>query len=209
MQVGIAFFALAGLPLILLALCGVRYKVESLVRLYWLYMVLSFFVDMGVVTKKLLFSGCQHVPTALEEQGHAFACGLTRDFDYTLVVLLTGIQLYMIFIVWSHCEDLGEGGVGPELGDLVGTAGPKKGQDFSTSYGASAYGSGDANVQDLTYGDMEAMMQTHAVGSRSSTTFGVFGSIYDEAFSSGLGGSRPIFYKSQFHEVQYPPPKTK
>jgi len=197
MQISIALFCLAGIPLIVLAIFGVKYKVEPLVRLYFIYMVCSAVLDWCFIAKRFIISPCDHVPTALENEGHSFACGVVRDVDIVIAALLTGIQFYLIWIVWSFCEDMKQGGEGPELADLM-NAPVKKMSMVGGAYGSNGIQEGDPN-DNWCYTPLEAMAEANKTGH----PFGSFGSVYDG--SSGLGGAKPMFH-GRFHEMRFPPP---
>jgi hypothetical protein len=118
-QVFKAAYALAGLPIIVMAFWGSVQRVETLVRCYFWYGVLSVCLDMiFIVNEYVLSSPCDHLPPMLQGQGKAAACGAARGINTMFVLLITGIQMYMVYVLWSYCEDLYEGG-GLEIGDLA------------------------------------------------------------------------------------------
>merc|ERR1719491_246375 len=164
-----ACFGLAGIPIIILGLWGVRNGVEACIRAYWLYMVLAFLLELFYVLHHFIFqSSCNNVDGIVGRQGRAWACGLARVFDISSLIILLSIPSYFIFIVLSYCEDMKEGGAGPELSDLTSSTGKRKRQP-------PAYADPYSSILGLT-GWMS----------------GEYGTIYDSSVAHGLGGGRPI-----------------
>jgi len=119
MECAVAGFALAGIPLILVAFHGVWNRIESQVRVYFMYLLLTFALDMVFVFREFVFtSACAGLPAAVEAYGAAFACGVMQIANAVIVLLLTGIQAYLIFIIASFCEDLAESGGSANLCDI-------------------------------------------------------------------------------------------
>lgn len=177
LQTFLAALAIAGVPLILLALWAVHNKAEAPLRLYSYYMVLSFLIDMVFIVKEFIITGaCSHIPTIVSRNGEAFACGAARSANAFAVITAVSVELYLIFIVFSHCEELALG-VGPDLSDLTGP---------------------------LTSDPMKRLEPYHraieALNANHEITYGV----YSQA--TGLGGSKPIF-GGNFHELEFPPQK--
>jgi len=110
-ECAVAGFCAAGIPLILITLVGVARKVEATVRLYFLYMSISICLDTVYVARRfLLESTCDYLPKEMALHGSAFACGMVRGTDAIAITALTLIQGYLMFVVWSYCEDLATGG---------------------------------------------------------------------------------------------------
>lgn len=178
LQTFLAGLALAGVPLILLALWAVHNKSEGPVRLYSYYMVLSFLVDMVFVAKEFIFTGaCSHIPTIVSRNGQAFACGAARGGNTLAVAATVSVELYLIFIVFSYCEDLSLGG-GPDLSDLTGP---------------------------LTTDPMKRLQPyRRTLEALNAHLDGHYGSLYSRHVAGSLGTSQPIF-GGDFHEVEFPP----
>lgn len=180
-QVLLACFALAGIPIILVALWGVFHGNEVCVRVYLYYMILTFLLDIAYISSHFLFHHtCDDLPYIMAEQGRAWACGMTRVIDATSFLLLLVIPAYLIFVVFSYCEDMAEGGSGPDLSDLVLNIGKHKKQTpindpYSSVLGGAGY------------------------------TGGAYGSTYEEHIAHGLGGGQNIL-DGHYHEMEYPPP---
>lgn len=122
-QVTLAGFALFGLPLIIGGIWGVRNKVGAPLYLYWYYMIFTFLFDTGFVFWSVVLVGpCSSLPGMLSGNGQAFMCGAARVMSSATLLSVTVIQLYLLFIVWSHCEDIARGGHGPDLSDLKYTS---------------------------------------------------------------------------------------
>lgn len=186
-ECAIAAFALAGLPLIFLGMCGVWWRVEVHLRVYLVYLALSFCLDSAFIVKEfVLGGGCSNMPGAVAGQGQAAACGMMRAANITIVSLLMGIQLYLLYIVFSLCEDYSEGGSALAFGDLTTSA---------------------------EIARKKHMMDTHA--GFGSHTFGSYGSAHkherdheqsgsNDKAASGLGGANRIY--GTYHELEFPPP---
>mmetsp|Transcript_49493 Transcript_49493/g.115770 ORF Transcript_49493/g.115770 Transcript_49493/m.115770 type:complete len:242 (+) Transcript_49493:101-826(+) len=171
-------FELAGLPIALLALWATRRNLEGPLRLYFAYMLVQVSFNVVYVAYNYILSGpCTALMPAMISSGRAFVCGIMRGSTLTLFLMTTGLQLYCIFIVMSHCEDLKEGGAGYSFEDL--------------SDGISA---GDLQRQskqrNSQYGGLASEFITETCPDSMK----------------GLGGSHKIGNWG-YHEMQYPPPR--
>lgn len=179
-------FSLAGLPIIVMAFNGVRYRNEAQVRIYLYYMWILIAVCVVLILKQFVFTGACH-SMILQKEGSAFMCGIARYVQIGVTVVSLSILGYFQHVVYSHCEDLAECGGGPELGDLVlnKEAYAKRWQPDS------AYSSiqGMADISD-SGGLWESLVLS--------------GGAYDGAVSSGLGGGQKLF-NGRYHEMSYPP----
>lgn len=141
LQVFFAGWALAGLPLICLALWAVSRRCEGPLRMYGGYLALSFLIDMVFVARDILPAGvCSHQPTRTSElhkgvtlevspEGAAFACGAARGLTAATILTIVLIEAYLIYIVFSYCEYLDAGGeseISDLTGPLVSTPSPKQ-----------------------------------------------------------------------------------
>ncbi|CAE7436052.1 BIP5 [Symbiodinium sp. CCMP2592] len=115
-------------PIITAGLWGVYHRLESHVRLYWYYLVLSFFIDMYyVVDIFVLRDACVHLALEVQNrQGQAFACGVARSVSTASAVVLTLVFLYLIYIVWSWCEDVEGTGAADAMARLLDLAEGKR-----------------------------------------------------------------------------------
>lgn len=181
-EVALAGFALAGLPVILAAAWGVLKKTEPFIRLYLAYLVFTLLGLTCAVIKLFVLSGpCEGLPAMAAEVGRAFACGVARAVNGAIVVSALGLAMYLAFVVWSYAEDLSTGG-GQGLADLMldedalDQKRQREDDPYEKMLGLSNYAPQD------------------------------YGSIYDVAVDGGLGGSTRIF-NGRRHEMEYPPPK--
>mmetsp|Transcript_2816 Transcript_2816/g.7469 ORF Transcript_2816/g.7469 Transcript_2816/m.7469 type:complete len:242 (+) Transcript_2816:74-799(+) len=119
-EVFVAGFALTGLPIIVLAVWGLWNKREVLLRLYFGYFFLTILWDMSFEVEEFLLEGmnCNTMPSVLMQIGKSWACGALRITDCVVVLGSLALQAYLLYNVWSHCEDLSEAG-GGLLGDLM------------------------------------------------------------------------------------------
>jgi len=175
-QTAFACFALAGIPIILAGLYGVRAGVEACLRVYFFYMILSFLVDVIYALDHFVFHHtCDELPKIMAVQGRAWACGMGRIFDLIAFATMLVIPAYLIFIVFSYLEDMQEGGAAPDLSDLTSIRKRKSqpghgGVDpYSTVLGQNHYSTGE------------------------------YGSV-----PHGLGGNRTIM-DGRYHDMEYPP----
>mmetsp|Transcript_56556 Transcript_56556/g.132665 ORF Transcript_56556/g.132665 Transcript_56556/m.132665 type:complete len:235 (-) Transcript_56556:53-757(-) len=179
-QTAFASFCLLGLPFIVGGLYGVWHHMESYLRLYLYYIIVSFILDVLYIVAVFAFVDiCQGMPVILEKHGAAFACGFMRMFSFCFTIYLIILQLYFIFTVWSHCEDLKVHGSTGGFHDLLD--GSK--ETLSKRRYRAAY--------------TDSLFQGGPVETGFPVTYGAFA-------SPGLGGSTRIYGK--FHETKYPPP---
>merc|ERR1719310_651350 len=147
-------------------------------------MVLAFLVEFYYVLHHVIFAPtCDTMGEMVGQQGKAWACGLARFFDiFTLPVLLS-IPCYFIFIVFSYCEDMAEGGAGPDLSDLkAGLHKRRRAKQgihdpYSSVLGLSGWMKGE------------------------------YGTVYDEKVGNVLAGGQAIgaLVGGDYHELDYPP----
>jgi len=126
-QAMVSGFGLAGIPVIFVAMWGVKTKNEVPVRLYGYYLLLCFLVDLLVFVGDLVVeSPCGKSPS-LSKAGASFACGASRVASSGSVALMLGVSLYLTFIVFSYAQEMSLGG-GPELSDLLANSGKRSKQ---------------------------------------------------------------------------------
>lgn len=160
MQIFSAAWSMAGIPLILVAIWGAYNRLEIAVRYYLYYLVVSAVIDtVYLIDLFLLQDACVHIQLAVMARGgRAFACGMARMFSATAAVIATLGVLYMVYIIWSFCEDLNSPGSSGVIGELLGRAeksedmhfGPKKQflaeRGDRINMGVDYYGSGGHDV---------------------------------------------------------------
>jgi len=180
-EIYLAGWALAGIPIILIALFGgVARRIESHMRIYLYYAMATVAIDVFfLVDKILLTDSCGSLSSIVATEARAYACGVARTLSYSSSITLILLQMYLVFVIWSYCEDLAEGGSGGVLADLIFTGKEPAGKMGSMA-GAASYG-----IHAMDMG-----------GGYSNT-----GSNYG-GHMSGLGGSTPLFG----NDVHYMPP---
>jgi len=171
-QTAFACFSLAGLPIIISALWGVYHGVETCVRLYLYYLVAAFLLDALFLTHHFFFhDDCDKLTHNIMDEGRAWACGWFRIFDLIYIGMMLAIPAYFIFIVLSYCQDMAEGGAGPDLSDLSLNVKRKRqsasntdatvnglSKWYSSGYGAAdsiGHLGGNHKILNGTYHDME------------------------------------------------------
>ena len=104
-------------------------------------MILSFILDMVYVTCSLVVQdACTALPTVLERHGSAFACGFTRVVFLLFVALITAIEAYFIFAVWSLMEDFKSGGSESGFQELYDGGGKETLKKRNANYRDARYG---------------------------------------------------------------------
>jgi len=176
-----AAFCLLGLPFIFAGLWGVACRLESHLRLYLGYQFFNFAVDMlSIAWFFVAQDTCEVLPLMLRQHGSAFACGFMRIFSLVFVFLVTTVELYFIFTIWSLCEDFRAGGGGSGLPQLLQAS--REAHTKKRYY--APHGQEDLFGPPLTE------------GANFPVAYGAFA-------SPGLGGSTRIF-RGDFHETSYP-----
>jgi hypothetical protein len=171
-----AAFALIGLPFIAAGFYGTMRKHEQYVRIFLVYYVLAFVVDLGfIIASFIVHDPCESMPSALKRHGSAFACGTMRMTVIVFITMVTVFQAYAIFTIWSFCEELKVG-----TGKLLDLQFAQDPEDAATGPYDGMFGTGAGSVS-----------QRIPVG-------------YGSVSGAGIGGSVRLFGGSQ-HCVEYPP----
>jgi hypothetical protein len=115
-QVLVAAWAAAGIPLVVGAGVGIAYRIEVFLRCYFWYIAATIAIQ-GVFFIKFLISGsvCStFAPKDLERLGTTFVCGMTDTFALFWGLIAIGISSYFLYIVWAAQMDIKKG-YWPEL----------------------------------------------------------------------------------------------
>lgn len=123
-ELGFVLWFLCGIPIILAGLHGVYAHVEGNVRVYFYYTAVGGLVNVWVLLIAFLVEDTCSEFTSIEpefpqEYGDAFICGITRVVGYLIAAVFISVQVYIMFIIWSACEQLEHSKSGPELWDLL------------------------------------------------------------------------------------------
>lgn len=215
-------YALAGIPIILMALWGSIQKIETLVRVYLWFATVSIFIDLIYFADHLLVDPCGNLPEEFAQMGNAYMCGAARFFDWVGMLVIIGIQVYILHIVWSYCEDLAEGG-GADMADLARDLLGRPVSQMMLRHKKMQELDPYLTLPHAHDGEQQAGLRTCCPGMGycleqlgcdllcgglvAMTGFGTnpeYSSTYSN-FSSGVGTSTRIF-NGKFHELQYPPP---
>lgn len=184
-MIGGCWFALAGIPIMFLAYWGLPRKTPAPLWCYLYYLVLVCVYDVWTAMKDVILSGpCGTIPPFLESHGNAFACGAKRVADLTIFVLITSIQIYLIHVVWSKCEDLETCAGSPDLSDLWRSKEPYK-QPVLNMEGA--------------YSSLVGFASEFRGTTKDSSI-----SAFAGPAPPGFGGA-PSIFQGTFHEMEYPP----
>lgn len=115
----IAVWTALGVPIIMIGLWGAHHRLQPHVRFYFYYFAITLVMDVYfIVNMFLLKDACVHLKLA-DAQGQAFACGVARSVSAATAVVATVSMLYMLFIVWSFCEELNGASVHEALMGLL------------------------------------------------------------------------------------------
>jgi len=174
-------WALASIPFIASGLSGVRNHVETHLRVYLYWLMLTVAFDLVLTGIYLAQTLCVKLPSFLVNEGGAFACGTMRIFGITFIVMLFSFALYAVFVVWSRCEELQESGSEPSFDFLIGeTRAAQKRAIYEHKSGL--FGTGPC-------------LPTHGMPI-----------MYGSLASPAIGGGAPIF-NGRNHCTEYPPPQ--
>lgn len=116
MQMIVAAWAAAGIPLVVGAGVGIVYRIEVFLRTYFWYLAATIAIE-GVFFIKFLISGsvCStFAPKDLERLGTTFVCGMTDTFALFWGLIVIGISSYFLYIIWAAQTDIKKG-YWPEL----------------------------------------------------------------------------------------------
>jgi len=188
-------FCLVGIPITVMAFLGVMLRREINVRIYLVYLCLTFLIDIGgMVYVCLVEDPCNAVNYIVESladqsgpkmktfSGEAFMCGTFRIASYVAVTFVVLVEVYCLYIVWSMCEDIHAGRNGPELSELI----PSKDDILKKRL----------RPPDGPYASI--------VGFAHCKVPGPYPSAYGTIKTSGMPGQGSIFGGTQ-HETSYPP----
>lgn len=159
--------SLIGIPIIALGLFGVYNRLEPQVRTYLYYLLLCVAIDLYyIVDMFILRDSCVHVKLINHMRGgRAFACGIAQSISNVSAAVMVLGSLYMIYIVWSWCEEADGGHIDWALqGLLAMSEGKRPAKTRSQQMGLSMDGLGDA---------VSAGMNTmNSVGSGANIVYG-------------------------------------
>mmetsp|Transcript_18200 Transcript_18200/g.42351 ORF Transcript_18200/g.42351 Transcript_18200/m.42351 type:complete len:370 (+) Transcript_18200:93-1202(+) len=108
-QVLLASWAFAGIPLVILAGVGALYRIESNLRIFVVWLLISLLVEVAVPIW-FLVSGqlCGAlVSQQVQRLGNAMACTFTDTFVFFWTLIAAIVHLYMVYVVWSAAEEIG------------------------------------------------------------------------------------------------------
>lgn len=123
-QIWVAGFNLCGIPIIICGLYGVVKRVESCVRAYLYYLMISSLDDIVYLISIFAMGRVCDVTRGFInvlalDFGKAFMCGVMRVATLIFTVAFISMEVYCIYIVWSFCKDVHLGTNGPGLQQLI------------------------------------------------------------------------------------------
>lgn len=113
-------WALATIPFIASGISGISNHAELHLRMYLYWLMVTVAMDLVLTGVYLAKTMCATLPRFLVAEGSAFACGSMRAFGIVFIAMLFSFALYAIFVVWSRCEELQEGGSETNFDHLIG-----------------------------------------------------------------------------------------
>jgi len=182
-------WSLIGVTLIIGAIYGVARRIEMNVRLYLYYFLICFVSNVVQLARAFLMADvCQTTGKILlvasESFGEAFMCGAMRIFSYFFVAGAVLTEAYCLWVIWSLCEDVHFGQMGPELAELI----PSK-ADFVQKL---------RRQKDGPYADIVGLAHAKVPGPYPNPAG------YEAVNTIGMPGQSTIF-GGNFHETNYPP----
>jgi hypothetical protein len=178
----LGFLGLMGMPFVLGGFWGCYMKSEPNVRVYLAYLWVIFACLIIVPAIFLAVKNPCHLflPASMQgAKGSAQSCGNMWVAIYGVGALVASVVLYLIFTVWSYCQELAIGGGQYGLPLLV------EGKKRKDARGVSS-----------------GLFGTGAVTLQPSMPVN-----YASCATMGMGGCNK-FFNGKFHEADFPPPKT-
>merc|ERR550514_2432040 len=108
----VGIISMITIPFVMGGYLGLYTETESPIRLYLSFVIFAYVVTVtGVLGIMLAKDACSALPPSLRNgEGAALACGWMRTMGVGFLIGLSIVVLYAIFIVWSYCEALKNGG---------------------------------------------------------------------------------------------------
>lgn len=157
-------WALASFVFIASGISGVRYHVETHLRVYLYWLMATVFMDLVLTGVYLNKTMCNKLPEFLAASGKAFACGSARVVGIGFMAMCFGFALYAIFVVWSRCQELEESGSEPSFDTLISES-RKKQQKGLFEHKSGLFGTGTA--LSAAYPLMYSSVNTPGIGGGS------------------------------------------
>jgi len=110
LQIAVGSWGFVGIPLSIAAGVAALYRVETPLRIFFLYLLVSFFFGIGIPIW-FLASGslCDTVVTPeVQRMGSSFVCGFTDTFTFFWTLILGVLHAYLVYVVWSAAEEVAE-----------------------------------------------------------------------------------------------------
>jgi hypothetical protein len=103
-------WAFLGIPIAVCAGVAALYRMETPLRVFFLYLLVSFFFGISIPIW-FLASGslCDTVVTPeVQQMGSSFVCGFTDTFTFFWTLIGGVLHAYLVYIVWSAAEEISE-----------------------------------------------------------------------------------------------------
>jgi len=111
-MIWVGVISMITIPFVMGGLLGVMTETEAPLRLYLVFLIFGYTVTIaGAVTIMLWRDACSALPPSLRMgEGAALACGWMRSMGVGACIGGSLVVLYAIFIVWSYCQAMKNGG---------------------------------------------------------------------------------------------------
>lgn len=103
-------WAFLGIPIAVCAGVAALYRMETPLRVFFFYLLISFFCGVAIPIW-FLASGslCDTVVTPeVQKMGSSFVCGFTDTFTFFWTLILGCLHAYLVYIIWSAAEEISE-----------------------------------------------------------------------------------------------------
>lgn len=178
-QVVNCFLALCSIPFIISGVSGIKYQLEIHLRIYLYWLMVTLVMDCTFTGALFLKSNCVNIAPILQAHGGSFACGASRILGVMWLTMLMVLFAYVVYVVWSKCEELAMDNCRKRFDQLESTR-LLKDQRRMRADPSGLFG----------------------VGSLSMTAHPV---IYGSLATPPVCGSAPLWGRKH-HETTYPPP---
>lgn len=190
LQLAYFAFCLIGVPLICSASLGVLHKTEANIRIYLWYLILCTIVNLAwiiysIASQDLCMDSEGSFFNFLSTRfGTSFLCGVAHIISWFVIAIVVLVEVYVLWAVWSICEDIRAGSYGPNLSELI----PSKEAAFKK---ATQDGGPYAGIVGLAHAKLPGPYPTGRYGAVDTV--------------SGTVPAQGMFGSSK-HETKYPPP---
>lgn len=116
LMIVVGMISMISIPFVMGGYLGIYTELEAPLRLYLFFLILAYVITAAAVLGILLMrDACSALPPSLQRgEGAALACGWMRTMGVGFLIGMSIVVQYAIFVVWSYCERLKNGGAHTE-----------------------------------------------------------------------------------------------